>query len=227
MSSSAARTDFKDILLPAAYLPPVSYVALCLHSERIRIESLETYPKQTLRNHCIICGPNGRQLLSVPVEKPDGNRTKTRDVRISRLVPWQRHHWRSIETAYSNSPFFLYYQDHFEPIFVKDYEFLTEMTTEILETVLRILKQEKSIEGTTAYEKEVAGSLDLRKRWVKRDSFPGVIFPEYTQVFSFRNGFLPDASILDLIFNLGPESLQYLEELLPRLASGLFPSSTY
>jgi hypothetical protein len=99
------------VLRSTAYLPPVSYISGCLRQDEILIERFETYPKQTIHNRCRILGPNGLQVLSVPVVRVNGNHTLTKDIRIAETIPWQRLHWRSIETAYNNSPFFLYYKD--------------------------------------------------------------------------------------------------------------------
>ena len=207
--SSESRDNSGSLVISTAFLPQISYVSACIHADVIFIENYETYPKQTIRNHCTICGPNGKQLLSIPVIKPDGNRTKTKDVRISDSLPWQKMHWRSIQTAYSNSPFFLYYSDYFEPFFEKKQEFLVDLNTSLLETILRILKEEKKITGTDQFEKEVSEKTDRRFRWGKKYSIIHSDFPVYTQVFTPRQDFIPDLSILDLIFNLGPEARDY------------------
>lgn len=209
--SSETNHNQAGLLISTAYLPPVSYVAACLHEGDIRIEMHETYPKQTICNHCLIFGPNGKQVLSIPVTKTEGNHTKTRDVRLSDTMSWQKMHWRSIQTAYSNSPFFLYYSDYFAPFFEKKFEFLVDFNTSLLETLFHILKMEKTISGTASFEKVVTGMKDLRFTFGKKNSLPGFAFPEYTQVFSGKHGFLPDLSILDLVFNLGPEARSFLK----------------
>ena len=117
----------------------------CLHAEQVMIERFETYPKQTCRNRCYIYGPNGLQTLSIPVIKVNGNHTLTKDIRIATSTPWQRLHLRSIETAYNNSPFFLYYKDEFEKVFEKQFDFLLDLNTHLLEILLSILRIEKKI----------------------------------------------------------------------------------
>jgi hypothetical protein len=210
--SSGTKDKNESVLLSTAYLPPISCIAACVHPEVIRIELHETYPKQTFRNHCVILGPNGKQVLSVPVIKTNGNRTQTKDVRISGSIPWQRLHWRSIATAYSNSPYFLYYQDYFLPVYEKRFESLTELNEEFLGILFRILKLRKKVTHTHQFLNG-EGESDLRFHWMKRSPLPPAAFPEYTQVFSSRHGFMPDLSIIDLIFNLGPEAMSYLENL--------------
>jgi hypothetical protein len=184
-------------LFTTAYLPSVSYIAECLLSDTVTIEAFETYKKQTCRNHCEIYGPNGRQKLSVPVCKVNGNHTLTKDIRISYFQAWQKIHWRSIETAYNNSPFFLYYRDLFEPFYFKKFDFLLDFNTRLLEVIFRILRIEKEISFTDHYENSSDDRNDL-------------LLLHYTQVFENKSGFLPDLSTIDMIFNLGPDSREYL-----------------
>jgi hypothetical protein len=184
-------------LFITAYLPPVSYITECIRSDKIVIESFETYHKQTFRNHCIIAGPNGKQQLTVPVIKVNGNHTLTKDIRISYSQEWQKNHWRSIETAYNNSPFFLYYRDYLEPFYLKKSDFLLDFNTKLLEIIFIILRVEKEIGFTDHFGNLTADDFNL-------------IFPPYTQVFENKSGFVPNLSIVDLIFNLGPEAREYL-----------------
>jgi len=83
------------LILSTAYLPPISYIRECLQADEVMLEMHETYRKQTIRNHCFIAGPKGKQQLTIPVIKVNGNHTKTKEIRISDAMPWQRNHWRS------------------------------------------------------------------------------------------------------------------------------------
>jgi hypothetical protein len=197
-------------IFSTAYLPPLSYISGCLHSNQIIIERYETYTKQTCRNHCHIYGPNGLQVLSVPVHKVNGNHTLIKDIRIVTSIPWQRSHWRSIETAYNNSPFFLYYKDEFIKVFQKQFEFLFDLNTHLLTIIFSILKIEKKIEFTEQFLKIPEGTRDYRDFMKQKKTTSNNNFPPYNQVFSPKHGFLADLSIIDLIFNLGPESAEFL-----------------
>jgi hypothetical protein len=199
-----------DILLNTAYLPPIAYINECLDHDRIIIEAYESYPKQTFRNHCVIAGPNGKQQLTIPVRKVNGNHTLTKDIRICNEQSWQKMHWRSIETAYNNSPFFLYYRDYFEPFFNKRYDFLLDLNTQLLETVFLILRAEMIVEATDNFEKNPDGVIDYRNETDFKIACTGFAFTPYTQVFENRYTFIPNLSIIDLIFNLGPEAGEYL-----------------
>ena len=198
----------EGIIVSTAYFPPLGYVSALLKAGHAVIELHETYPKQTCRNHAGIYSPNGRQTLSVPVTKPEGNHSKTKDIRIAPGLSWQRTHWRSIEAAYSNSPFFLYYQDYFRPFFEKPYEFLADVNSEILETLLRLLQIPTSISFSESYIVSPPNLKDLRLSLTAKHA--EAYCPLYTQTFSEKHGFIPNLSVLDLIFNLGPESAEYL-----------------
>ncbi|MEI6898280.1 MAG: WbqC family protein [Bacteroidota bacterium] len=197
------------LLLSTSYLPPISYISACSKAEMITIELFETYQKQTFRNHCLIAGPNGAQQLTIPVIKVNGNHTKTKDIIIDGSADWQKIHWKSIETAYNNSPFFLYYRDYFEPYFFRRFESLVEFNNALLNEIFIILRMNIEIEFTEDYQSGQGIFLDRGEELVgKRKPIP-LHFRKYTQVFENKYGFLPDLSIIDLIFNLGPEARDY------------------
>ncbi|MEI6173903.1 MAG: WbqC family protein [Bacteroidota bacterium] len=203
-----------SILIETAYLPPVAYMKEVLLADVIVIEAYETYTKQTCRNHCTIYGPNGSQTLSIPVIKVNGNHTITGDIRISEHQPWQRIHWRSIETAYNNSPFFLFYQDLFAPFYEKKYRFLVDWNLEMMIVLLRILKLNRTVSLSEYYEKNPMGITDLRGTLIRKNTVKITDAPHYTQVFEPRCGFIPGLSVMDVIFNLGPESKEYISDYL-------------
>ncbi|MFZ4520641.1 MAG: WbqC family protein [Bacteroidales bacterium] len=200
------------VLFTTAYFPSVRYMAEAFRSDGIAIEVFETYTKQTCRNHCLIYGPNGKHLLSIPVIRPNGNHTITRDVLISTHHSWQKNHWRSIETAYNNSPFFLYYKDNLASFFNKEYKFLIDLNIDILLVLMKLLQCSKPTRFTGHYEKTPGGVTDLRSVTGSKHDINLASYPPYNQVFTPQHGFLPGLTILDLLFNLGPETSWYLEK---------------
>jgi len=203
----------KSVLLPVAYLPPVSWMAFAVHSESIVLEIHETYPKQTYRNRCNIATSSGILSLTVPVKRVNGNHTKTCDIQIDNSKNWQQLHWRSILTAYNKTPYFLFYRDVFEPIFFRKYEQLTDLNRDLLNIIFKVMKI-SPIE--VAYTNEYIiypDFYDLRNGiHPKTKSHQGIVLtlPRYMQAFEENHGFIPDLSIIDLLFNLGPDALRYL-----------------
>jgi len=200
------------ILLSTTYLGPIEYYVQFLRADRIIIEQEEHYSKQTYRNRCQILTANGVLSLVIPVIKVYGNHTKIKDIEISYTEKWQQNHWRAIETAYSNSPYFLYYQDELFTFYQEKFKTLLEFNNQLTELILNLIEVDKKIEFTDQYIADHNELNDLRNVYSpKKKSL--IICPTYIQVFNDRFGFVPNLSIVDLLFNLGPESKSYLEKI--------------
>lgn len=202
--------------LSTAYFAPVSYYMAMLAHDRIVIEQWCNYTKQTYRNRCHIAGANGVLSLSVPVVKPDTLKCPTRDIRISDHGEWRHLHWNAIASAYGSSPFFEYYQDDIRPFFKKRYTFLLDFNEAIRQTLCELIGMEPHVEYTARYAQPAPGEADLReaihpKRNIA-ETIPSIHLKPYYQVFAPKYGFLPDLSILDLLMNMGPESILILKE---------------
>lgn len=202
----------KPVLLTTAYLPPISWMAVAIQSGSIELEIHETYPKQTFRNRCNIATSSGILSLSVPVKRINGNHTKTCDIHIDNSKNWQQLHWRSILTAYNKSPYFLYYRDLIEPVFFMKQELLVDLNTELLKTILKIIGSKNIIVHNTDKYLLTPEYDDLRNSFHPKYSNKDVWceLPRYIQSFEEYHGYLPDLSIIDLLFNLGPDTLTYL-----------------
>ena len=198
-------------LFTTAYFPSISYMARFLKEDAPVIEVWETYHKQTYRNRCRVMTANGVESLSVPVVKVNGNHTMTKDMVISTVEPWQHIHSRCLESAYMAAPYFEHYYDYLRPIFEGHFEHLIDLNDAALQTVLKMLKVNKEIVHTTDYIREAEN--DLREVFSPKKPFDENLFPTYYQVFSEKFPFAPDLSVLDLIFNEGPEAMGYLSSL--------------
>lgn len=203
------------ILLSTACFPPVQYFTKLVQFENIYLEQYENFTKQTYRNRYEILGANGVIPLIVPVVKGRGRKIKIRDLRISYDTDWQRNHWRTIFSAHNSSPFFEFYQDDIQPFFEKPWEFLFDFNLQILETLCGLLEIDPNLVLTEDFEQVPEGTLNFReaispkKHRTKNDP---QFFPQpYTQVFHEKFGFVPNLSILDLLFNEGPNSLNVIE----------------
>jgi hypothetical protein len=205
------------VLLSTAYLPPIEYIVQCLRFKKTLIEQFETYHKQTYRNRCTIATANGLFHLSIPIKKPNGNHTITRDVEIDFSGRWNQVHWRALASAYTHSPYFMHYRDALEPIFKDPPVRLIEFNTELLKIVFRYLKTDLDLSYTTEFVVDPETKNDFRQVIQPKHTidYPGkpTVFPEYIQTFNNKFPFSPNLSIIDLIFNEGPAALDYLTTL--------------
>lgn len=202
-------------LFATAYLPPIIYFAYLQQFNRISIEQYETFPKQTYRNRTLIVTANGPLVLSVPVIRPFGNHTATKDIKISHQERWNIRHWRAIESAYNTSPYFLYYKDDIEKIILSHQDSLLEMNHLLMTTLLKQLKIDCEITYTNDFIPERGGN-DYRFSITPKKPASPTLFPPYCQVFDSQMSFLPNMSILDLLFNVGPDSKRYLTSIVSR-----------
>jgi hypothetical protein len=205
-------TDKDKILLPTAYFPPLSYFACLIRIEHAEIEQMETFPKQTIRNRFEIMTAAGKAKLIVPITRPHGNHTLTKDIEICYREPWREQHWKTLQTAYSSSPFFSYYADIIHPLFESEETMLIKHNLSILQTVNSLIGTDLSVELTRDYLKMPLEGPDYRKQFSSKSKLPLIEFPHYPQVFEHKYGFMPNLSILDLLFNLGPEAGRYIEK---------------
>lgn len=172
---------------------------------------METFPKQTYRNRCEIMTTAGKTSLVVPVTKPQGNHTLTNNIEICYREPWNRNHWKTLQSGYRSSPFFSFYTDIIQALFESREILLVTHNHNILKTISGLIGIDPSVEFTNDYLKEPQGLLDLRTKFSPKSYRPLFEFPRYPQVFEYKYGFMPDLSILDLLFNLGPDAGKYLE----------------
>lgn len=202
-------------IFPTAYLPSIAYMATLMHYENVIIEQYETFPKQTIRNRAIIITAQGKMPLVVPAIRTNGNHTTTKDIEISYAENWNIQHWRSIETAYNSSPYFLYYKDGIEKIIMAPHRTLLELNTELTQHILKKLKIQCEITLSKDFTKPTSTEEDFRAKFSIKKPCELYSYPIYDQVFGDKLPFYPDTSIIDLIFNLGPDAKHYLEQTTP------------
>lgn len=212
-----AIQHFDAPVLGPALFPPIQYFARIALYNRVFIEGHCHYTRQTYRNRYLIAGPNGVMPLTVPVEKISGVKIRTREIHVSYDTPWRELHWKSIVSAYNASPYFQYYDLYLEPLFKKKWKYLLDLNLAVINTLMECLEIDTSVHLTTGFLPSDCYLADYReiihpKKAVTTDSHFQII--PYRQVFEQRLGFSPNLSILDLLFNKGPESLIVLQQSL-------------
>jgi len=194
-------------VLPLCPFGNVYWWKTVLTKKEVAINFDENYQKQTWRNRYDILGANGKLNLTVPVKKPSGSRVKTSEIKIfNEDRQWKNIHWRSIKSAYGSSPFWIYYSDALQRIYESDHETLREFSMESVQFVLEELELENKVEETHKDPENAENLGDLFKP--SKNNFS---YAPYIQVFSDRFPFENNLSILDVLFNLGPETEAYLK----------------
>lgn len=210
----------KTVLLSSAYLPPVSYFSKLYAYEKVCVERFDHYMKQSYRNRCVIASAAGPLSLTIPTEKSENPKCLMKDVRISDHGNWRHVHWNAFVAAYKQSPFFDYYADEFHEFFEKRYSFLFDFNSELCNWLCEQLDMHPVVVWSDDFIVDTAGMDDFReqihpKKRLQTDDASFKAVPYY-QVFQEKQGFQPDLSVADLLFNMGPEGLLVLRDSILR-----------
>lgn len=204
------------VLLQTTYFGPIQWYQKLYRYDQVLIEQHDSYQKQTYRNRCVIATANGLQALTVPVEHNSQLSLLTsqlvKDIRISDHNQWRRVHWNALQSAYSESPFFEYFQDDIRPFFEKKYDYLVDFNETIRQTICDLIDIHPQIQYSTDYQKQAEGVDDFREVINAKHPQADADFQprRYWQVFEGKHGFQANLSILDLLFNMGKEAIFYL-----------------
>ncbi len=193
------------MIVTPLYFPPVSWFAEVYHhaDSDITLNLHERYVKQTLRNRCYIDSPNGAVALTVPIDKStfdSAGRCLMKDVKVSHQYDWQHQHYAALLTSYAKSPYYDYLIDDFQHIFTHPWTYLADLNEAILRQCVELLGLPVTV-TTTSQETHIYNNVSSAMDYQPRP---------YYQVFAMKHGFLPNLSVLDLLFNTGNEALLYL-----------------
>ena len=197
------------VILPIVYLGNIEYYSLLNRAEEVFFDLHGHYLKQNFRNRTEIYGANGKLNLIIPVEKHK-NHTALQDIKISYDHFWQKQHWKSIASAYRSSPYFEFYEDEFEELFMKKYTYLVEFNLALQDKILECLSISPTITFSKEHHKEIEGFTNYRGYFTPKQK--SLEFPKepYNQVFEDKYGFIPNLFIFDLLFNEGPNAISFL-----------------
>ncbi|MCB0571031.1 MAG: WbqC family protein [Phaeodactylibacter sp.] len=203
-------------LLELHYLPSIQYFSKLAHYPTVYIEQQEHYQKGSYRNRCHIVGANGPLRLSVPLQQGKNEQQQIRDVRIAYKEPWRQQHWQSIRSAYGSAPYFDHYADRLSPFFTSRYDTLFELSWALLQAICGMIPLSVGLLLTETYIAEAPGGIIGLRDTIHPKAHRGKPDPHflpafYPQVFEEKHGFLPNLSILDLLFCTGPQAAIILE----------------
>jgi len=193
-------------LFSIAYLPPIDYLLEMKNADVVFVEADENYQKQTYRNRATILTGNGLQDLIIPVVR-NSTAKKIKEIQIDNSAAWQRNHWKTIESAYNNSPFFLYYRDLFEPFFQKKHTFLFDFNLDLLLMLKKLFAITNSFSLTKDFAEKIENIEDFREYFLPKNRIFRQKKIEYRQVFAEKFDFMKNIACIDYLFTTGTEFL--------------------
>jgi hypothetical protein len=197
-----------SLFLPTYFSPISQYIAI-VNSGEVLFETEDNYQKQTYRNRCYIYGPNGKQLLNIPIRHATTSfKKKTKDTLVDNTVSWQSQHLKSMQIAYRNSPFFEFYEDDLFPILSKEYKYLLDVNIDTYLFITDALQIHQGYKKTVEYQPEAKNDYRLLANAKQEHNCN---FKSYIQTFDDKFGLLKNLSILDLLFMEGPNTISFLE----------------
>jgi hypothetical protein len=204
-----------DLIIESQPFPCVDYFKNAIHCTNIKIDIYETFQKMSFRNRYMIYGANGIAALTIPIAGGREQKKLIKEVQIDFTEDWKTKHWRGIVSSYSKAPFFEYYRDEIEKLLFSKEKYLVDFNIKILIKLFKVLNINTSVIYTDAFFPTYESELDLRSRILPKNyQEKGNNWkPVYPQVFQERFGFQPNLSILDLLFNEGPNALSLLQPM--------------
>ena len=207
-----------NVLLVTSYWPNLHYFFYVLNASIINIEQFDNYSKQSYRNRTQILSANGVLNLSIPIKKNKSEKV-INSIEISYKEDWQKNHWRAITSAYKNSPYFDFFEEDLKVFYSNKYNLLIDYNTDQIKFIIKVLKQKKNIQLTKQYERNPDSVIDLRTIIHPKQSYlsdklvANKLDQSYYQTFENKISFTPNLSILDLLFNKGLHTIDYLKSI--------------
>lgn len=199
------------ILIDLHFLGSIPYYKKLLEYKEVIFEANEHFVRASYRNRCEICGPNGKSILTAQVK---GGRKKQlyKNTKLTYDHYWNKIHWTTLESNYRSSPYFEFYEDHLEPFYKMETENIFDLNIKLFDLINELLNLNIKYSFTNTFQKTVSEDVDdFRGFFMPNKTKNEFVVKEYIQVFSSKNGFFPNLSILDLLFCEGPNAISYLK----------------
>lgn len=200
--------EMNQYIIDNQFIPCVNWFKMSINQSYILISEYQRWKKMSFGNRCVLSGGNGMIPLSIPVENGRDQKCLFKDVRIANKENWQPRHWRTLVSCYNRSPYFEYYQEGFRPFFEKKYDFLIDLNLAIIQTCIDYLAVNKRIMLVSDDKFPI---IDTEDNFLTPRTYSKVPDPvKYHQLFEDRVGFLPNLSLVDLLFMEGPNAKSLL-----------------
>lgn len=201
------------LIAPICPFPNVYWWGKTLGHQKVFLDAAEHFEKMSLRNRYMIANATGVLSLSIPLAQGRQQRNAMQAVLIDNNAPWQQQHFRSIKTAYNRSPYFEYFEHDIQALFATPFEKLVDFSLATITLTAQLMGQKLAMELKSDYLKNYDDSvLDIRRNFkANQYATNALLYPTYAQVFEDRLGFLPNLSILDLLFAEGKNAKNFLK----------------
>lgn len=205
-----------SVVCPVLPFPNIYWWSHVLSAEQIIFDQWEHFEKMSFRNRYMVAGSGGIITLSIPIAEGRQQRKAMRDVRIDGKTKWQTQHWRTLQSAYSRSPYFEFFESDIEQLYTQEFEYLTDFAKASIDMSCQLLKQKLDLIESSHFVKSYPeNTIDIRSHFRSNQyHLNAEKLPVYPQLFQERLGFLPNLSILDLLFMEGNFSRNFIPNLL-------------
>jgi hypothetical protein len=203
----------QPLRIESQYFGSINYVKQFVKANEVVIDIHEPFKKMSNRNRTTIVSAHGPLLLTVPIQNGRDQKKQMKDIQICYQQNWQSKHLKAIRTCYKRSPFYDYYDPSLYELLNNQHQYLVELNVTLINWLEKVLKTRFNISKTMDIIPYADPNFrDVRDKFNTHESAQNIVNQVYPQVFMDKIDFIPNASILDLLFCMGPLSNIYLKD---------------